>query len=226
MSANDNSTTTTTTVQQIQPHQETLTEKAVEGKLDSLEGNARYLAYAGRLRTALVASSRYLAYTSDVGEAFRPIVPPAVVTAAYGISWLYLGLDVSYEGYKSHHAGQENAVVATTMVKRGVFQSLASMAFPMMTIHSIVKYSAYGFKNVKNAKVKAWGPTLLGLGIVPFLPYIFDEPIEHIVDRVFKPIEEKVSRSVVARIGHNKTGDDLPTEQQVLAKEQIDKKDQ
>lgn len=85
---------------------ETLTEKVVEGKLDSLEGNARYLAYAGRLRTALVASSRYLAYTSDVGEAFRPIVPPLVVTAAYGISWLYLGLDVGYEGYKSAHAGQ------------------------------------------------------------------------------------------------------------------------
>lgn len=94
----------------------------------------------------------------------------------------------------------------------------------MMTIHSIVKYSAYGFKNVKNTKVKAWGPTLLGLGIVPFLPYIFDEPLEHIVDKVFKPIEESVSKSVVPRIGHNKTGDDLPTEQQVLAKEQLEKK--
>lgn len=87
-------------------HDETLTEKVVKGEVDSLESNARYLAYAGRLRTALVASTRYLAYTSDVGEAFRPIVPPAVVTAAYGISWLYLGLDVGYEGYKSVHAGK------------------------------------------------------------------------------------------------------------------------
>lgn len=119
---------------------------------------------------------------------------------------------------------KENAVVATTMVKRGVFQSLASMAFPMLTIHSVVKYSAYGFKNVKNAKVKAWGPTLLGLGMIPFLPFIFDEPIEHIVDKVFKPIEEKVSKTVVARIGHNKTGDDLPTEQQVQAKQEIEEK--
>lgn len=101
-------------------------------------------------------------------------------------------------------------MVATTMVKRGIFQSLASMAFPMMTIHSIVKYSAYGFKNVKNVKVKAWGPTLLGLGIVPFLPYIFDEPIEHIVDKVFKPIEEKVDPSSVPRVAHNKAGEDLP----------------
>jgi fission process protein 1 len=87
---------------------ETFSDKVAEGKFDSLEGNARYLAYAGRLRTALAASTRYLAYTSDVGEAFRPIVPPVVVTAAYGISWLYLGLDVGYEGYKSVHAGQVN----------------------------------------------------------------------------------------------------------------------
>jgi Mitochondrial 18 KDa protein (MTP18) len=28
--------------------------------------------------------------TSDVGEAFRPVVPPWVVTAAYGVSWIYL----------------------------------------------------------------------------------------------------------------------------------------
>lgn len=114
--------------------------------------------------------------------------------------------------------------MATTVVKRGIFQSLASMAFPMLTIHSVVKYSAYGFKNVKNAKVKAWGPTLLGLGMIPFLPFIFDEPIEHIVDKVFKPIEEKVSKSVIARVGHNKTGDDLPTEQQVLAKVELEEK--
>ncbi|KAI8885587.1 hypothetical protein K501DRAFT_215565 [Backusella circina FSU 941] len=199
-----------TTAQTAVVEHETVTEQMIEGKVDTLDSKARYLAYAGRLRTALVASSRYLAYTSDVGEAFRPIVPPLIVTAAYGISWAYLGLDVAYEGYKTHHAGKDNAVVGTTMVKRGVFQALASMAFPMMTIHSIVKYSAIGFRNVKNVKVKAWGPTLLGLSVVPFLPYIFDEPIEHIVDRVFEPIEKRVSSESIARLGHNKAGDDLP----------------
>ena len=28
--------------------------------------------------------------TSDVGEAFRPVVNPRIVTAAYGVSWAYL----------------------------------------------------------------------------------------------------------------------------------------
>lgn len=91
------------------PAEEHLKEQVVKGEIDSLETKARYLGYLGRLRTALVASSRYLAYTSDVGEAFRPIAHPAIVTAAYGISWAYLGLDVGYEGYKAHHAGEVNS---------------------------------------------------------------------------------------------------------------------
>lgn len=91
------------------PVEEPLKEQVVKGEIDSLETKARYLGYLGRLRTALVASSRYLAYTSDVGEAFRPIAHPAIVTAAYGISWAYLGLDVGYEGYKAHHAGEVNS---------------------------------------------------------------------------------------------------------------------
>jgi fission process protein 1 len=97
----DKPTTQTTVVEH-----ESVAEQMIEGKVDTLDSKARYLAYAGRLRTALVASSRYLAYTSEVGEAFRPIVPPFLVTAAYGISWAYLGLDVAYEGYKTHHAGK------------------------------------------------------------------------------------------------------------------------
>jgi hypothetical protein len=32
----------------------------------------------------------YQKKTSDVGEAFRPVVPPWAVTAAYGVSWIYL----------------------------------------------------------------------------------------------------------------------------------------
>lgn len=91
------------------PAEESLKEQVVKGEIDSLETKTRYLGYLGRLRTALVASSRYLAYTSDVGEAVRPIAHPAIVTAAYGISWAYLGLDVGYEGYKAHHAGEVNS---------------------------------------------------------------------------------------------------------------------
>lgn len=83
-----------------------------DSRADSTDSEIRYLAYGARLRTALRAGTRYVAYvsttiacisicwnecslfhylqTSDVGEAFRPVVSPYIVTAAYGISWLYL----------------------------------------------------------------------------------------------------------------------------------------
>ncbi|OLL22947.1 Mitochondrial fission process protein 1 [Neolecta irregularis DAH-3] len=146
------------------------------GRVDSLETNARYLAYFSRLKTALVTSSRYVAYSSDIGEAFRPVVSPYIVKGAYGLSWLYVGGDIAYEGYK---ANLQNKPLLPAMVERGVFQVLASMALPAFTIHTAVKYSTlYVFNNVKNAKAKTWGPTVVGLGIVPILPFLFDEPVE------------------------------------------------
>ena len=43
---------------------QTVTQEIVEGQVDTTETNMRYLAYANRLRTIALASSRYLAYTS------------------------------------------------------------------------------------------------------------------------------------------------------------------
>lgn len=51
-----------------------LEKEVVAGKVDTLESNTRYLAYLGRFRPVLIASSRYLAYASDVGESARPLV--------------------------------------------------------------------------------------------------------------------------------------------------------
>lgn len=54
------------------------------GEIDTVETNARYLAYLARYKSLFVASSRYLAYSSDVGEAFRPVTAPLFVNAMYG----------------------------------------------------------------------------------------------------------------------------------------------
>ena len=103
-------------VEQAKFHIKTLADKDA----DSVDSNARYMAYAARLRTALRAGHRYIAYvrafdprpmcselncfqTSDVGEAFRPVVPPLVVTAAYGISWLYLAGCVAFSHLTSSY---------------------------------------------------------------------------------------------------------------------------
>ncbi|OCK93322.1 uncharacterized protein K441DRAFT_661615 [Cenococcum geophilum 1.58] len=71
------------------------------------------------------------------------------------------------------------------MAQRAVFQGIASMGLPAFTIHSIVKYSGKALKDAKNKTIRTYGPIGLGLAAVPFLPYIFDKPVEEAVEWTF-----------------------------------------
>ena len=82
--------------------------------------NLRYAAYASRLRTILLSAHRYVAYTSDIGESFRPIAHPWLIKGAYGISWAYLIGDVGHEGYKAYLRNQQvilPSVPGTTSIR-------------------------------------------------------------------------------------------------------------
>lgn len=192
------------------------------------EGSLRYAAYANRLRTILLASHRYVAYTSDIGESFRPVAHPYLVSFGYAVSWAYLLGDVGYASWKVkmnnegryrpdlpfwewasqpsdekralHYRSQPGISLADTdwrvqFAKRGIFQGLASMALPAFTIHSAVRYSSILFKNAHSGPIRTYGPVAVGLGIVPLLPYIFDEPVEHAVDYVFARFDGAVSHA-------------------------------
>ncbi|TEA10558.1 Mitochondrial fission process protein 1 [Colletotrichum sidae] len=208
-----------------QDKEENFFDELVDGYApESTESNVRYAAYVTRIRTIMMSAHRYVAYTSDIGESFRPVAHPLLVRSAYGVSWLYILGDVGYEGYKAYwsnqrilnphlqlterqakitglpgavfDATQPSHVVPggkvaplddyrTVMVQRGIFQSIASMGLPAFTIHSVVRYSGQAMKNVKNARIRTWGPIGLGLAVVPFLPSLFDEPVENAVEYVF-----------------------------------------
>lgn len=230
---------------------EKLWEVLYEGKAeDSTDTNVRYAAYATRIRTIMLSAQRYVAYTSDIGESFRPVAHPYLVKGAYGISWLYLLGDVSNEGYKAYVRNQrtlhpeqhlleeaqkqeqqtpaqgnssgvfdkvkEVAKTVTStegiktgdkgnplvdklapgvvpaiedyravMAQRAIFQAVASMGLPAFTIHSVVRYSGRALKDAKNKTLRTWAPIGLGLAVVPFLPRMFDEPVEHATEWIF-----------------------------------------
>jgi len=130
----------------------------------------------------------------DVGEAFRNVTNPWVVRSAYGISWGYVLTDVGYEAYKAKSLNHEpTPVVVSLSVKRALFQSIASMGLPALTIHSLVKYSGrYIFSKSANRTMRVWGPAALGLSIVPALPYLYDHPVEHAIDRLWEKVDEIV----------------------------------
>jgi fission process protein 1 len=200
-------------------HEDNFFDELKEGYVPpSTESNVRYAAYAARFRTILLSAHRYVAYTSDIGESFRPVAHPKLVRTAYAISWAYILGDVGYEGYKAYWHNQRilnpnvelsdhakrvtglSDIPASTiapgtvtpledwrvvMAQRAVFQSIASMGLPAFTIHSVVRYSGRALKNVKNQTIRTWGPIGLGLAVVPFLPRLFDKPVENAVEFVF-----------------------------------------
>ncbi|PNS21720.1 Mitochondrial fission process protein 1 [Sphaceloma murrayae] len=208
---------------------------------ETTDTNIRYAGYAARVKTVLLSAHRYVAYTSDIGESFRPVAHPYLVKGAYGVSWAYLLGDVGHEGYKAWVRNQrvlhpenyaheqseastdsvseltgkvKGAVEAVktqiggatpmdssaalvpgkvvpiedyraVMVQRAVFQSVASMGLPAFTVHSIVKYSGKAMKDIKNVRIRTWGPIGLGLAAVPALPFMFDEPVERATEWIF-----------------------------------------
>lgn len=107
----------------------------------------------------------------------------------------------------------------TVMLQRGIFQSLASMGLPAFTIHSVVRYSGRALKDVKNKTIRTWGPIGLGLAIVPFLPTLFDKPVENAVEWTFhKAFETFGGREAVGHapmIGRERQLSEKPKEKKL-----------
>ena len=165
------------------------------------EGNgARYAGYSARAARVLgvvtksvKAGSRYVAYSSDVGEAARPLVSPTFVRAMYGVAFAYVGYDVyaatSNAMKTTVEGGKSEDQIKTAALRAGsetlYFQALASILVPSLIIHSAVHKSQQLVKTSANVTLKRYGPTALGLAIIPILPFTIDEPIEHFVEYTF-----------------------------------------
>ncbi|KAK4696075.1 hypothetical protein P7C71_g1785, partial [Lecanoromycetidae sp. Uapishka_2] len=80
-----------TNLQKLVDNEESLLDQMYDGTAgQSTDSSLRYAAYASRARTILLSAHRYVAYTSDIGESFRPLAHPWLVKGAYGVSWAYL----------------------------------------------------------------------------------------------------------------------------------------
>ncbi|KAL8778099.1 MAG: hypothetical protein Q9203_002201 [Teloschistes exilis] len=94
-------------LQKIVDNEDSLLEQIYDGTAEDTTNTAlRYTPYLARARTILLSAHRYVAYTSDIGESFRPIAHPWLIRSAYGISWAYLIGDVGHEGYKAYFRNQ------------------------------------------------------------------------------------------------------------------------
>jgi len=149
------------------------------------------VAYLARIKViavkAVKAKIRYTAYSSDVGEAARPLVKPWVVNAAYGVVAAYIVGDISYNcKLKMDKEGLRASdwPVVRTAAHATAFQGIASLAIPTFIIHGAVKNSTRLFARHAPGYLK-FGPSAVGLACIPFMP-LFDEPVEHGIDEFFR----------------------------------------
>lgn len=77
---------------------------------------------------------------------------------------------------------------------------LSGRGLPALTIHTVVRQTTNVYaRRAKTARVKAWGPTLTGLAVVPILPFLFDEPVEHVTNYAFDWMKRKWSESATEK---------------------------
>ena len=158
-------------------------------------GPDRYLGYGARVgrligmavaktSTAVVKGSRYVAYSSDVGEAFRPVANPRWVRAGYGVAFAYVIGDTGWQANKARYI--EGKDVTRTAAHTFAFHSVASIAAPSLIIHTQVHLVQ---KICQRAgRFQKWGPVIAGLALIPLLPFAVDAPLEHMVDLAFDKV--------------------------------------
>ncbi|XP_040106994.1 mitochondrial fission process protein 1 isoform X3 [Oryx dammah] len=124
---------------------------------------------------------RYLGYANEVGEAFRSLVPAAVVWLSYGVSSSYVLADAIDKGKKARDA-------------------LASVAIPGFTINRVCAASLYILSSATRwpLAVRKWTTTALGLLAIPIIIHPIDRSVDFLLDsslRKLYPSVEKPSSS-------------------------------
>ncbi|KAF4038850.1 Mitochondrial 18 KDa protein (MTP18) [Phytophthora infestans] len=149
---------------------------------------------------------RYLGYTNELGESFRPIVPRMVVPS-YFVAFGYVLGDTFDKATKAHVKAVEqqvsrrkrNALVADATVDTLAWQTMASVVIPGFTINRVVATSVLMVQQeTKNLLVvRRWAPTAIGLGVIPLIIH----PIDSLVDLAMDKTVRKWSKTLVDTIG-------------------------
>ncbi|GAB9470950.1 hypothetical protein Gpo141_00008177 [Globisporangium polare] len=149
---------------------------------------------------------RYLGYSNELGESFRPISPRLVVPS-YALAFAYVLGDTADKAFKASDraraqqfsAPKRNAVIADAAVDTLLWQTMASVVIPGFTINRVVALSsAVVQQTVKSSPVvRRWAPTAIGLGVIPFIIH----PIDHFVDQIMDATTRKWSASLIEKFG-------------------------
>ncbi|CAJ1353625.1 unnamed protein product, partial [Effrenium voratum] len=159
----------------------------IHAEVDFEEAQSRYMPYLARLKQLMLSSSRYVAYSSDVGESLRPVLKPWQVNLSYGVAGAYVIGQTAVAGYRRLEDTGSTKEAAAACAHTAAFQCLASLALPAVIIHTTVHQLQHVLdrKRFVHPQLVRFGPSTAGLATLPFLP-LLDPPCEHAVDFLFE----------------------------------------
>ncbi|XP_059610872.1 mitochondrial fission process protein 1 [Phlebotomus argentipes] len=131
---------------------------------------------------------RYLGYSNEVGESFRPLIKKIFVHLSYGIAVSYVCADVcdkSYKVYKRPSGGAKAAAVAAGDVF--LWQMLASVIIPGFTINRICWGTGKLLKMAhQKGLIKKWVPTCVGLVSIPVIIHPIDNFVDALMEKTYR----------------------------------------
>lgn len=130
---------------------------------------------------------RYLGYSNEVGEAFRPLIHRNFVRASYLLATAYVCADTVDKSVRERQRGSSTKKIAVVTGDVFTWQMVASVIIPGITINRITWLT--GFLLRKADVRKAFGkilPTAVGLCSIPLIIGPIDKFTDHLMDDTYR----------------------------------------
>jgi len=129
---------------------------------------------------------RITAYSTEFAEAFRPLIALRAVKALFAITYSYItGMLLMRVRQASLTPGTSINFISRELAMEALVQGLVNFLIPLKFVHFVVHQAQHAVQALGlQGTLKVWGPTLLGLAVVPLLP-LLDHPAEHAIEAGF-----------------------------------------
>ena len=116
---------------------------------------------------------RFLGYTNEIGESFKPMVPRAFYLGSYAVACTYVAADAKHK-YDADGDARHG-------VDALIWQSLASVAVPGLVVNRVVALTG-------KVTARPLAPTLAGLASIPFIIKPIDAFVDVLMDATIRPL--------------------------------------
>lgn len=127
---------------------------------------------------------RYLGYSNEVGEAFRPILPYLVIPS-------YI-IAVGYMIYDSYMKAKKAKNKVSKFIDTIIWQSLATILIPSYVIHKIVFFTKDLIKDIeiinKYKILKDYLPSVIGILSIFFIMQPIDDLVDYVMDNTIRKL--------------------------------------